>query len=213
MKLREELHEASKHENDDVTSQAEFEMLKGDIIARLEFILSEYRCQYDGIAIRTGKRKSEMLVSIVTFVSVFLLDGVLTIMIHMPEGSILALAWEIWAACVILFIALCKTAKNMILNIFSYCVHTERRGFMRYIRKYEIFTLEEEKRYCADKITELEQMIQEMHELESGKPDSKYMEYEYVEKRSDVHVLDFFDNNRALLIIGMIIAIIIIYFL
>lgn len=108
---------------------------------------------------------------------------------------------------------MCKSGKSMILNIFSYCVHTERKSFEKYIMKNDIFTLLAEKRFCVDKIKETESLIQELHELKSPKLDSKYRECKYIEKRSDTSVLDFFDNNSRILFAIMIVVIIVVYVL
>lgn len=89
MRLKEESF-SIKIDNSTVDESSELnetEKIKSEEMKHLEFIVEQYRNQGDSVAVRIGKRKSDMLASISLFVVVFLLDMVLTLLIRMPRRN------------------------------------------------------------------------------------------------------------------------------
>lgn len=201
MKLKHE----SENEVPSADTQAEqqrlHESVQTELMDKLDYIGMLYQEQYAGIDKRLEKCKSDMWGAIALFLVIAVIDGILGIMISSPGGSILALATEIWMAAIVLLIALVKTARDMWVAVFSYCVQVEMPFTARYIRKYNIFTLKEEGRYCSRKTEEVALLKKKLQSMEPGMPYTEYMEYEYVEKRADTDVLDWFYNHRVLVIV------------
>lgn len=200
MKLKVEVEEQCSLDDARQEREKEFESVRHELLDKLGYIGMLYQEQFDGIAKRMEKCKSDMWVGIAVFLVVSGLDGIYTIMVCSPGGEILSLAVEIWLAAAFLFIALIKTGRDMCVAVFSYWVQSEQRFVRRYIKKYGIFTLSEERRYCAWRLVEVERLLEELHCLSADMSYRKYAEYEYVERRADTDVMDWFYYHRPLVI-------------
>ncbi|MDE6026181.1 MAG: hypothetical protein K2G45_12115 [Lachnospiraceae bacterium] len=196
MKLKNEVENEVSLTETKEEQQRQHEAVKTELMDKLDYIGLLYREQHDGIDKRLEKCKSDMYWAIFLFLGVAVVDGFLAILLSAPGGSILGMAWEIWVAVVVLFIALIKTGKNMGAAIFTYWVQHEKRFMIRYIQKYNIFTIQEEKRYCSRKMKEVAELKKKLNDMEPGMKYTEFMDYEYIEKRADADVLDGFYNLR-----------------
>lgn len=70
------------------------------------------------------------------------------------------------ASAVFFTIAVCSTCK-LLMRMLIYAVMTESQGFRDYIEKHEIVTMEEEKRHCRNRISEIDRMLS----VEKGRED------------------------------------------
>lgn len=198
------LKEATEEESQNITEKEqlqEFEFMRKELLDKLEYTRMLYQEQYDRIDKRLENRNSKMWGSIALFMVVAMVDIIFTIIISAPGGAILGLAWEIWAAAVFLFIAIIKTGKDMLKNIFAYLIHTEKSFLKKYILKYDIFTIKAEARYCSDKLSEVSRFINELKELKPDMPYKIYSECEYVRRYADEDVYELFYIYRPILII------------
>ncbi len=191
MKLKNELENETSM-GDTEEEQRQHEALKAELMEKLDYISMLYQRQYDGIDKRIKKYKSDMYNAVLLFVIVATVDGILSAMLASPGGGILGMSIEIWVAAISLFIALIKTGKGMISAIFTYNVQIEKKSLLQYIRKYDIFTIEEERRYCCRKLDEVTDLKKKLKDLEQGMKYTEYADYEYIEKRADADVLDGF---------------------
>ncbi len=207
MKLKVEAEEPCPLDDARQEREREFEAVRHELLDKLGYIGMLYQEQFDGIAKRMEKCKSDMWAGIAVFLVVSGFDGIYTIMICSPGGEILSLAVEIWLAAAFLFIALIKTGRDMCVAAFSYWVQSEQRFALRYIKKYGIFTLSEERRYCAWRLAEVERLSEELRGLSADMPYRKYAEYEYVERRADTDVMDWFYYHRSL-VVGIVAAVV-----
>lgn len=204
---------ADEGNNTELTAEekiAETEFLRKELYDKLKHVSMMYQEQYDGIEKRLQNRSSKMWVSIATFLVVMAVDTLFSIILSTSGGEILAMAWETWLAAVFLFMAVIKTCKDMISNIFYILVHTEKKFLKKYIQKYEIFTMKAEAEYCRDKLKEV---IKLMEELNSSKDDIQYgtfSECEYIRKYADEDIYDFFYAYRTVIII-FVVAIFLVY--
>lgn len=186
------------------------ELLRKELYDKLKHISMMYQEQYDSIEKRLRNRSSKMWLSIAVFIVVMAVDTLFSIILSTSGGKILSFAWETWAAAVFLFMAVIKTCKNMISNIFYILVHTEKKFLKKYIQKYEIFTMKAESEYCKDKLKEVMELIDK---LKSSKDDISYdtfSECEYIRKYADEDVYDFFYAYRTVIII-FVVAIFLVY--
>ncbi|MBQ4058127.1 MAG: hypothetical protein IJD40_04250 [Lachnospiraceae bacterium] len=176
---------------------------KESITESLTLTLDSYVSQFNNIPSRINKRKTEMIVAIIVFTIITVIDGFLTFLLSTPEGVVLVLAWEIWAACIFLYIASWKLGFKMVEKIFEFNIQNETLSFQKYKEKYNVYTLRDEQRYCKDKINETKTKISELSNLQYPASLAVYADYSYMEKRADTYTFDWFRDNQILCYIIM----------
>lgn len=198
------LKEAAEEENQSMTEKEQlddFEYLRKELLDKLEFTRMMYQEQYDKIDKRLENRRSKMWGSAALFIVVVMVDIIFTIILSASEGYILSMAWETWAAAFLLFIAIIKTGKDMLKNIFAYLIHTEKPFLKKYIIKYNIFTIQAEARYCSSKLSEVSGLIGQLKEPGAELSYKKFSECEYVGRYADEDVYELFYLYRPILIV------------
>lgn len=189
---------------------AETEFLRKELYDKLKHVSMMYQEQYDSIEKRLQNRSSKMWVSIAVFLVVFAVDTLFSIILSTKGGEILSLAWETWMAAAFLFMAVIKTCKDMISNIFYILVHTEKKFLKKYIQKYEIFTMKAESEYCKDKLKEVMELTDKLKNSKDDIAYGTFSECEYIRKYADEDVYDFFYAYRTVIII-FVVAIFLVY--
>lgn len=191
--------------------KSEFEVIRKELVSRLEFVGMMYERQAESIPKRIGKRKSDMYTRIAIFIAVVLADTFITILLNAPGGAVLGFAIEVWIAVIYLFVAIIKTGYDAIIAIFTYMVHSEKKSCMNYINNHDIFTLKAEQRYCAEQEKKVRDLLYELKKADCDMSYEKYQEIEYVEKRADWNVCDGYGLKDVLIIVGFIVVLIIIF--
>lgn len=102
---------------------------KDSISESLTLTLEAYTNQFNNIPSRIDKRKTEMISAMVVFAILMAVDSFLTFLLSTPEGPILGSAWEIWAACIFLYIALWKSGFKMVEKIIEFNIQNETLSF------------------------------------------------------------------------------------
>lgn len=176
---------------------------KESITESLMLTLDLYMSQYNGIPTRINKRKTEMIVAIIVFTIITVVDSFLSFLLSTPEASVLGFAWEIWAACIFLYIASWKSGFKMVEKIFEFNIQNETLSFKKYKEKYNVYTLRDEQRYCKVKINETKTKISELSNMQYPTSLAVYADYSYVEKRADTYTFDWFHDNQVLCYIIM----------
>lgn len=194
MRLKEQSTIEKEEENNSYV-----EAIKKEIQGRAMFAEMLYRKQEEGIAKRIEKCKFNMQ----TNIAVFFVVMIMTLFLIFCGGSLL-----VWIIVIYLFIALLKTGKEMLVATFNYMIHTEKPIMLKYIRKQDICTLLEERRYCGGKQIELEKMMRCIKNLTTIEELNPYRDVEYVEKRADTDVTNSLYNWK-IIVLGCVIAVII----
>ena len=171
---------------------------------RLEFIKYQYEKQLQAAKEKLQQKQSDVWISILIFFVAIVIDSGFSIMLKQPAGALLAMAWEIWVASIALFVAVFKVLVHMIKKIMDYNIHNETPMFGWWQDKYDVITLKEEQRFCAWKINEIDKMSEEVNGMERERL-LAVMEYPYTEKRADTNVFFFFEQNKVLCNIVMIV--------
>lgn len=186
--------------------QQEFIVRQQERIRKTEFVLDEYRQQFNGIDGRLNNRKSAMIVSIAVFSVVFLVDMFFCFLLSQPGSNLLAQSWEMWVACIAITVAICKTFLTMLEKIFDYGIHNETAISERYRRSHGIYTLKDEKRFCQQQIKDMEKALQQLKLLKDPDALKPYESIQYFEKRADNEVFPFFEDHEILCyaVIGVI---------
>lgn len=208
MKLELDMSEAPM--NSEIVSDV-LEFDKKELSDKLNLILQEYQDQKRGVEVKLKKLHSDMYVAILFFVIVFLVDAFFNFLLKQPGGSLLAYTWEMWVACIALFIALWKSGINMIKKIIEYHIHNETARFDRFREKAGNFTLKAEGRFCEIMEKETRKLLDELTTMSTEDSYEKYAEIQYIEKRADTQVLGMFDRYDFLWYGLMIIVFIILY--
>ncbi len=187
MKLELEMQEESV-EPEKIPVALEFE--KKEIRDKLNLILQEYQDQKRGVEVKLKKLHSDMYAAILFFVIVFLVDAFFSFLLKQPGSSLLAFTWEMWVACIALFIAMWKLGMNMIKKIAEYHIHNETGKFNHLKEKSGSFTLKAEGRFCEKMEKETRKLLDELFTMPAGDSYEKYAEIQYVEKRADEQVFE-----------------------
>lgn len=203
---------ASEEEKEDIEEiPAVMEFNKKELTDKLNLILQEYQDQKRGVDAKLKKLHSDMYVAILVFIIVFLVDAFFSFLLKQSGSSVLAFAWEMWAACIALFIAMWKSGINMIKKIAEYHIHNET-GFLNNRKvKPGIFTLKAEGRYCEKMEKETRRLLEGVPALSTEEFQTQYAELQYIEKRADAQVFGLFDQHEVLWYIVMAIVFIIIF--
>lgn len=200
MKLKEEVQLLPEK---NIQEEEAYLAKKNSITQSLTLTLDTYKSQFGSIPTRIDKRKTEMLAAIIVFTIILVVDGFFTLLFKSPGGFILGSAWEIWAVCIFLYIALWKSGFKMVEKIFEFNIQNETLSFQKYKEKYNVYTLRDEQRYCKYKIDEIETKIFELSNMQYPTSLEPYAQYCYVEKRADTYTFDLFRNNQVLCYIIM----------
>lgn len=184
---------------------------KKELSDKLGLILEEYQDQKQGVEAKIKKMHSDMYVAIVIFLAVFLIDAFFTFLLKQPGGSLLAFTWEMWVACVAVFIAMWKSGINMLKKIAEYHIHNETGVLRNYRIKHGVFTLKDEGRYCETKAKETQKLLAEVMALTKEDSYDSYYEIQYMEKRADTRVFGVFDDYAVLWYILMAVVFLIIF--
>lgn len=187
-----------------------FEAGKKELLERFQMQLQEYEDQRKGVDQKLKKVQSDMYMAIAVFIVVFLVDFYFGWLLKLPGAFILAFTWEMWVAVAALFFALWKTGMHMIKRIAEYNIHHENKLFEGYRKKFEIFTLKEEGRFCDQQKRKVQALIKEVENLETKESLNPYYEIQYVEKRADSQVFEWFETH-AVLCYGIMAVLILLY--
>lgn len=181
-------------------------------IMQLEFYLEAYKKQKEGADFRLYNIRLKKNVWIATVIVMLLLcAGLIALSFKMILGFAVYSLVAFGMAVGILF----KCVKIMIVSIYSYGVHFEIPSFEKYIKKYKIFTIQDEKNYCDVEIMKLKKMIEEvkLKAAETPKIDRRYFEYKYIDKYADTKICHFFDeHSKAVVFVGVIFVLLIFTF-
>ncbi len=163
-------------------------------IMQLEFYINSYKHQKEGADFRLRHIKIRRNVCIATVIAMFFLCVAL---FGLTNRMIMGFSVYGIIAFVFLAIALSKSIEIMIDSIYSYGVHFEKPKYEHYIKKYNIFTIQDEKAHCDVEIMKLKKMIDEVKfkALENPKIDRRYFEYSYIEKYAETKVCHFFEEH------------------
>ncbi|MCM1083379.1 MAG: hypothetical protein NC393_05815 [Clostridium sp.] len=168
-------------------------------IMQLKFYLEAYKDQKEGADLRLYHIRLKKNVWIVTVAAMVLLcEGLIVLSFNLIKGfSMYGLVAFAMAVA-----ALLKSIEIMIVSIYSYGVHFERPRFERYIKKYNIFTIQDEKNHCDVEILKLKQMIEEVKRKATEAPqiERRYFEYKYVTRYAETKVCHFFDEHSKLVV-------------
>ena len=168
-------------------------------IMQLEFFVEAYKKQKEGADFRLYNIRLKKNVWIATVVVMLLLcAGLIALSLKMIYGFAI---YSLVAFCIV-FSILFKCVQIMIVSIYSYGVHFERPGFEEYIKRYKIFTIQDEKNYCDVEIMKLKQMIAEvkLKAVETPKIDRRYFEYKYINKYAETKICHFFEEHSKVVV-------------
>lgn len=168
-------------------------------IMQLEFFVEAYKKQKEGADFRLYNIRLKKNVWIATVIVMLLLCvGLIALSFKMILGFAV---YALVAFCVA-FSLLFKCVQIMIVSIYSYGVHFERPEFEEYIKKYNIFTIQDEKNYCDVEIMKLKKMIEEvkLKAAETPKIDRRYFEYKYINKYAETKICHFFDEHSKIVV-------------
>lgn len=207
MKLKMEIPEESAS-SEMVPMALEFK--KKELCDKLNLILQEYQDQKRGVEIKLKKLHSDMYVAILFFVIVFMIDAFFSFLFKQPGAALLAFTWEMWVACIALFIAMWKAGMNMLKKIAEFHIHNETARFNR-LEKPGNFTLKAEGRFCEKMERETRKLLDELSTTSIEGSYEKYAEIQYIEKRADAEVFGLFDQYEILWYVAMAVIFIIIY--
>lgn len=181
-------------------------------IMQLEFYLEAYKKQKEGADFRLYNIRLKKNVWIATVAAIFLLcAGLVALSFKMIFGFAIYSLIAFGMAVKLLF----KCVQIMIVSIYSYGVHFEIPSFEEYIKKYEIFTIQDEKNHCDVEIMKLKQMIEEvkLKAVETPKIDRRYFEYKYIDKYAETKVCHFFEeHSKAVVVFGVVFVLLIFTF-
>lgn len=168
-------------------------------IMQLEFFVEAYKKQKEGADFRLYNIRLKKNVWIATVIVMLLLcAGLIVLSLKMILGFAV---YSLVAFC-ITFAILFKCVQIMIVSIYSYGVHFEIPSFENYIKRYKIFTIQDEKNYCDVEIMKLKQMIEEvkLKAVETPKIDRRYFEYKYINKYAETKTCHFFDEHSKIVV-------------
>ena len=168
-------------------------------IMQLEFYLEAYKKQKEGADFRLYSIRLKKNVWIATVAAMFVVcAGLIALSFKMILGFAIYSLVAFGMAVGILF----KCVQIMIVSIYSYGVHFERPGFEEYIKRYKIFTIQDEKNYCDVEIMKLKQMIAEvkLKAVETPKIDRRYFEYKYIDKYAETKTCHFFEEHSKFVV-------------
>lgn len=163
-------------------------------IMQLEFYMEAYKKQKEGADFRLYNIRLKKNVWITTVAAMILFCAwLISLSFKFMIGFALYPLIAFGMSLVVLF----KCIQIMIDSIYSYGVHFETPRFERYIEKYKIFTLQDEKNLCDVEIMKLKQMIEDVKHkaAEVSKIERKYFEYKYDSKYADIKVCHFFEEH------------------
>ena len=168
-------------------------------IMQLEFFVEAYKKQKEGADFRLYNIRLKKNVWIATVAAMLLLcAGLIVLSFKMIFGFAV---YSLVAFCMA-FAILFKCVQIMIVSIYSYGVHFERPEFEEYIKKYNIFTIQDEKNYCDVEIMKLKQMIEEvkLKAAETNNIDRRYFEYKYINKYAETKTCHFFEEHSKIVV-------------
>lgn len=179
-------------------------------IMQLEFYLEAYKKQKEGADFRLYNIRLKKNVWIVTVVVMLLICAGL---IALSFKMILGFAVYSLVAFCMAFSLLFKCVQMMIVSIYSYGVHFEIPSFEKYIKKYKIFTIQDEKNYCDVEIMKLKKMIEEvkLKAAETNKIDRCYFEYKYINKYAETKTCHFFEEHSKIVVAFGVIFVLLIF--
>ena len=144
----------------------------------IELLKHLYNEQMQGVKNGIYNTRKEMMGDFIFFMFIFLLECAIQAIFGPAIGTIIGVAIVYWV-----FIS----TRNFILSLRKYCVLCEKGPGKIYARKNDVFTYHEEAKFCKKKLTELNEMLVELDNLEK-KHIEKYceelMKLEYIEKRA-----------------------------
>lgn len=180
-------------------------------IMQLEFYINSYRHQKEGADFRLRHIKIRRNVCIATVVAMFFLCMAL---FWLANRMIIGFSVYGIIAFVFAVIAFFKSVEIMIDSIYTYGVHYEKPKYERYIEKYNIFTIQDEKAHCDVEIMKLKEMIDEVKikSLEISKIDRRYFEYSYIEKYAETKVCHFFEEHSRFVLFTEIVFVFLVFF-
>lgn len=181
-------------------------------IMQLEFFVEAYKKQKEGADFRLYNIRLKKNVWIATVAAMLLLcAGLIVLSFKMIYGFAV---YSLIAFCMV-FSLLFKCVQIMIVAIYSYGVHFEIPRFEKYIKRYKIFTIQDEKNHCDIEIMKLKQMIEEvkLKAAETNKIERRYFEYKYIDKYAETKTCHFFDEHSMIVVaVGVIFVLLIFTF-
>ena len=179
-------------------------------IMQLEFYMEAYKKQKEGADFRLYNIRLKKNVWIATVAALILFCAwLISLSFKFVIGFGLYPLIAFFMSLAVLF----KCIQIMIDSIYSYGVHFEIPRFERYIEKYKIFTLQDEKNLCDVEIMKLKKMIEEvkLKAAETPKIERKYFEYKYDSKYADIKVCHFFEEHSKVTFVVEIVFILLIF--
>lgn len=179
-------------------------------IMQLEFYMEAYKKQKEGADFRLYNIRLKKNVWIATVAALILFCAwLISLSFKFVIGFGLYPLIAFFMSLAVLF----KCIQIMIDSIYSYGVHFEIPRFERYIEKYKIFTLQDEKNLCDVEIMKLKKMIEEvkLKAAEAPKIERKYFEYKYDSKYADIKVCHFFEEHSKVTFVVEVVFILLIF--
>lgn len=179
-------------------------------IMQLEFYMEAYKKQKEGADFRLYNIRLKKNVWIGTVAALMLFCAwLISLSLKFVIGFGLYPLIAFFMSLSVLF----KCIQIMIDSIYSYGVHFEMPRFERYIEKYKIFTLQDEKNLCDVEIMKLKKMIEEvkLKAAEAPKIERKYFEYKYDSKYADTKVCHFFEEHSKVTFVVEVVFILLIF--
>ena len=188
----------------------ELEHAKLDLQYKILRIRDLYTEQLKGLETRINFRKMKLQGSLTAFVTSLFISLFLRYWIGLPGVSMVGFSWIVVAAYSFMVALTVKLFLNYMDFHIDYNIQIEKKRYIKFKRKYNIFTIIDEEKYCLGKISELDKQLVEIKKLQDINSLKKYKETDYAERRSDIYAYDKFHEshisiNVICIIIGLII--------
>lgn len=153
-----------------------------EINKKLNLIIFSYKMQVYGIDKGLILLKEKLYVNIITSIAVLLFEFIVLLFSIIPP----IISLFIIIPFTIYFI------NSLISRIYEYNVNIENPYFINYKIKNGIFTLQDEKRFCNEKINDLNIFLNKLNNNQSEELITAGQRFEYIEKRADNIILNYF---------------------
>lgn len=167
------------------------------LMNKIDFVVFQYEEQEKGINIKLKNKRDEMIIAVIIFFVVFILEIIFLILkskisIYFPG------VWGIWIGFIVTGITFVKKTFVMIEKVYEFNINNETPAFMKYVMNKGIFTLKAEQRYCKKQISDLNRMLMEIQKGIPMEREISLDEVDYVERRSEPKVFDFYERYKIL---------------
>ena len=167
-----------------------------------------YREQISGIDIRLRKKENEVYQYIFSVLFLGIIDVLM--FVWFTKGTF-SWTWISWLIVFVIFVAIAIISLKMVDSIIEYNIHREKRGYIRFKKRYNIFTLMDEKRFCARELKKLEDIEAVVATTENIEDIKKRKGMYYIEKRADSQKYCQTQKNGSIFIAIIIVVCVAVY--